>query len=207
MLWSLIWACFELIFSVGTSMHAWLQTICFARIERSITSLLGFANDPYIHLQKRNMKTNVSLVMLPVLLCTLIVVLEVLVNSQLDQPRYKCGCKCVETNSNGRCHEYVCGWKYSTAKQAPACAIPRPQPWPAMLQVPGHHSRAVHKTSQNFAGLPNASCLSNGACPVTSLFTGQNISLAHGMSHHLRKYHVISSNYACTCYINWTIFD
>ncbi|XXG81173.1 hypothetical protein AAC387_Pa09g1870 [Persea americana] len=130
--------------------------------------------------QKRNWKMNVGLVMFPFLLCLLMLMIQLVVNSQLDKPKYRCGCKCVQ-NGNGTCQNR-CGVEFSATQQAAfACPIRTPQKWPALFQIPGPRHRAVQTASHSFAGLPHASCLETGSCPVTSLYTGQNRSSAQGL--------------------------
>lgn len=123
---------------------------------------------------------NAGLVLFPAFLCLLIILIQTMVNSQLDTPKYLCGCNCVQENATGACRN-VCGIEYSTVKQAVACAVSRPQGWPALYQVPGPHFRAVRTDSHSFEGLPYSSCLTTLSCPVTSLFTGLNRSVAESM--------------------------
>lgn len=126
---------------------------------------------------------NAGLVLFPAFLCLLIILIETMVNSQLDTPKYLCGCKCVQQNVTGDCQN-VCGIEYSTAKQAVACAVSRPQGWPALFQVPDPHFRAVRTHSHSFEGLPDSSCQTTLSCPLTSLFTGLNRSVAESMLYH-----------------------
>nr|DAD21804.1 TPA_asm: hypothetical protein HUJ06_023267 [Nelumbo nucifera] len=132
-------------------------------------------------LQKRNIKLNVTLITFPVFLCLLMVLIQLVINSQLDNPRYRCGCKCIPTNSNGSACKMVCGLEFSTYKQASACPLPRPEKWPALLQVPDSSYRAVQTDVHTFTGLPGEFCLKTYSCPVTSLFTGRNRSVAESL--------------------------
>ncbi|XP_010261075.1 PREDICTED: ABC transporter A family member 7-like isoform X2 [Nelumbo nucifera] len=117
--------------------------------------------------------------MFPVFLCLLIVLLQLVINSELDNPRYRCGCKCIPTNDS-TC-KMVCGLEYSTYKQASACPIPQPEKWPALLQVPDSSYRAVQTDAHSFRGLWDNSCLKTHSCPVTSIFTAQNRSVAESL--------------------------
>ena len=133
---------------------------------------------------------NVGLVMFPFLLCLLMFMIQLVVNSQLDKPKYRCGCKCVQ-NGNGTCQNR-CGVEFSATQQAAfACPIRTPHKWPALFQIPGPRHRAVQTAAHSFAGLPHASCLKTGSCPVTSLYTGQNRSSAQGiyLIYHFRHHH------------------
>lgn len=102
-------------------------------------------------------------------------------NNELDKPRYHCGCKCIDANGSGTCRD-VCGVQFSTSIQAIACPVPRPQEWPALVQVPSAKYRAVRAASHNFRGLPDGSCFKDLSCAATSLFTGQNESIAKSKS-------------------------
>ncbi|XP_049934331.1 ABC transporter A family member 7-like isoform X2 [Nymphaea colorata] len=127
--------------------------------------------------QRRNVKQILSLVMFPALLCGLIVGVRLVVNSQLDNHKYKCGCKCIDKNGSGSC-QYVCGIEYSnTSKQALACAIRRPKPWPAFLQLPIQNG-AVEANASSTAESPHGGGSSGRTSPVTILFTGQNRPVA-----------------------------
>ncbi|PRQ53617.1 putative ABC transporter A, ABCA [Rosa chinensis] len=66
--------------------------------------------------QKRNMKQNVRLVSIPILPCIMLLLIHILVNHELDKPKNRCGCVCVETDGDGEC-EKVCGLEYSTVDQ------------------------------------------------------------------------------------------
>ncbi|KAF3781963.1 ABC transporter A family member 3 [Nymphaea thermarum] len=141
---------------------------------------------PSFILQRRNVKQVLGLVMFPALLCGLIVGVRLVVNSQLDNHKYKCGCKCIDKNGSGSC-QYVCGIEYSnTSKQALACAIRRPQPWPAFLQLPNQNG-AVEANASSTAGSPHGGGSSGRTSPVTILFTGQNRPVATGL---MRKLNV-----------------
>nr|XP_009412921.1 PREDICTED: ABC transporter A family member 8-like [Musa acuminata subsp. malaccensis] len=130
--------------------------------------------------QRRNIKQNIILTIYPVFLCLLIISIQSVVNNELDKPRYHCGCKCIDANGSGTCRD-VCGVQFSTSIQAIACPVPRPQEWPALVQVPSAKYRAVRAASHNFRGLPDGSCFKDLSCAATSLFTGQNESIAKSL--------------------------
>ncbi|KAL7098745.1 hypothetical protein ACP275_09G037100 [Erythranthe tilingii] len=117
--------------------------------------------------QKRNIKTNIRLILYPVFLCLLLVFIQKWVNSELDDPSRGCGCICVDTG-NDQC-ETRCGIEYSTLKQGFFCAVPRPPEWPLLLQVPAQQFRAVRTGD---------SCKRTGSCPVSMLVTGNNQTFA-----------------------------
>ncbi|GMY21986.1 ABC transporter A family member 8, partial [Fagus crenata] len=122
--------------------------------------------------QKRNIKTNIRLISFPFLLCLLLVLLQILINTQFDKPVNECGCKCVDTTGSGKCE-----LQYSDLDQAGTCAIPNPPAWPPLIQVPEPEFRAVRTDFLPFTDLPNESCRTSGSCPATFLFTGNNQSL------------------------------
>ncbi|KAL9155889.1 hypothetical protein ABFS82_09G035900 [Erythranthe guttata] len=113
--------------------------------------------------QKRNIKTNIRLILFPLFLCLLLVFIQKWVNYELDKPSIGCGCICVDTGK-GQC-EKRCGVEYSSLKQGFFCAIPHPPEWPLLLQVPYPQFRAVRTGD---------SCKRTGSCPVTMLITGNN---------------------------------
>lgn len=123
------------------------------------------------------MKTNVRLILFPFLLCLLLVLIQSLIDNELDKPKYRCGCTCIDTNGDGRCEE-VCGVQFSTLEQASSCPIESPPEWPPLLQMPAPEFRAVRTNFNPFLDLPDESCRRTGTCPATVLFTGTNQSLA-----------------------------
>nr|CAB3480863.1 unnamed protein product [Digitaria exilis] len=134
--------------------------------------------------QKRNLKTNIGITIFPVLLCVILVVLQGVIDSELDKPKYRCGCACVDpgpTAVGAACRRTECGIQYSTLDQVGSCPIPSPTPWPALVQLPRPESRAVMTAGQPFDGLPDPTCRDTGTCPGTVLFTGNNRSLAESI--------------------------
>ncbi|KAI4336022.1 hypothetical protein L6164_014600 [Bauhinia variegata] len=123
--------------------------------------------------QKRNIGTNIRLILFPLVLCLLLAIIQVLIDRELDKPENKCGCTCTRTQG-GQCQERVCGIEYSDVDQAPTCPIPNPPEWPPLLQVPAPQYRAVQTDVFPFSEFPNESCRRTGSCPVTMLFTGNN---------------------------------
>ncbi|GFP99358.1 ABC transporter a family member 7 [Phtheirospermum japonicum] len=122
--------------------------------------------------QKRNIKTNIRLVLFPFILCLLLVIIQQLVNNLLDRPSNRCGCTCVDTG-NGQC-ETRCGVEYSDLDQVFTCPIPHPPEWPPLLQLPLQQYRAVRTDFISYGDLPDDSCKRTGSCPVTMLITGNN---------------------------------
>ncbi|KAL7098741.1 hypothetical protein ACP275_09G036700 [Erythranthe tilingii] len=125
-------------------------------------------------MQKRNIKTNIRLILFPLFLCLLLLLIQKWVNYEIDKPSRRCGCICVDTGK-GQC-ETRCGIEYSSLKQGFFCSIPRPTEWPLLLQVPAQQYRAVrtdHLVS-SYGDLPGDSCKKTGSCPVTMLITGNN---------------------------------
>ena len=125
--------------------------------------------------QKRNVKTNVRLIMSPFILCLLLVLLQSLVENQLDKAENKCGCVCVRRQGD-TCLEEECGIEHSDLDQFATCPIPSPPEWPPLLQVPAPQYRAVRTDYFPFSDFPNMSCRRNSSYPVTMLFIGTNQS-------------------------------
>ncbi|CAL5362178.1 unnamed protein product [Camellia sinensis] len=130
--------------------------------------------------QKRNIRANLRLVFFPFYFCLILVLVQTLVNKELDKPKNKCGCTCIDTNGDGKC-ERVCGIEYSTLDQVSSCSIPSPPEWPPLLQIPAPEFRAVRTDFLSFTDLPDESCRSSGSCPATILFTGNNQSLGQSL--------------------------
>ncbi|KAH9623722.1 hypothetical protein KSS87_006304 [Heliosperma pusillum] len=128
--------------------------------------------------QKRNKRSNVCLIIFPVLLCVLLSVLQRVINNELVKEKYKCGCAQV----NGT---RVCGVQYSTLDQAISCPIPSPPKWPPLLQVPAPQYRATETDFSTFPNLPNESCRRTGSCPATILMTGKNQTLGQSLANNL----------------------
>ncbi|GMQ10518.1 hypothetical protein CsSME_00053486 [Camellia sinensis var. sinensis] len=131
--------------------------------------------------QKRNIRTNLRLIFLPFYFCLILVLVQNLVNKELDKPKNKCGCTCIDTNGDGQC-EKVCGIEYSTLDQASSCSITSPPEWPPLLQIPAPEFRAVRTDFLSFTDLPDESCRISGSCPATILFTGNNQSLGQSLA-------------------------
>lgn len=132
-------------------------------------------------LQKRNVKTNIRLILFPFVVCVILVVIQAVINSELDKPKNKCGCICTRRDGNNKCLEERCGIQYSDTDQVATCAITSPPKWPPLLQVPSPEYRAVQNNIIPFSDLPNDSCRRTGSCPVTFLFTGKNQSFGESM--------------------------
>ncbi|KAJ1384495.1 hypothetical protein SESBI_42503, partial [Sesbania bispinosa] len=131
--------------------------------------------------QKRNVKTNVRLILFPFALCLLLVLIQKLVDIQLDKASNKCGCVCAKKQGD-QCLEEVCGIQYSDFDQVGTCPLPNPLEWPPFLQLPAPQYRAVRTDFLPFSDFPNPSCRTNGSCPVTMLFTGTNHSFGQILS-------------------------
>lgn len=126
-------------------------------------------------LQKRNIWSNVRLIMIPFYLCIVLVSIQALFDSQVNNSvDNQCGCKCIDKIGVDKC-EMICGVEYSSRGQGVFCAIPNPQPWPPMVLIPRPQARAVD------ANFTDDSCRRKNSCPVTILFTGNNQSLGASM--------------------------
>jgi hypothetical protein len=134
----------------------------------------------FLSLQKRNRKGTIRLIIVPIYLCLIISVLQRVINSFLDKPKFRCGCKCIDdaNGSTAPCQN-VCGIQYSTLDQAPSCPIPNPPKWPALVQVPLPEYRAVQDSSGLFTGFPDASCRKTQSCPASIPFAGANTTLSN----------------------------
>ncbi|VVB04509.1 unnamed protein product [Arabis nemorensis] len=104
--------------------------------------------------QKRNIWSNVRLITIPFFLCLLLLVVQMLFDTQFNAVHGQCGCL----------NEKTCGLRYSTSEQAAFCAIPNPPEWTPLLQIPAPQYRA-------------ATPYPNHSSPATFLFTGTNQSL------------------------------
>ncbi|CAF2151909.1 unnamed protein product [Brassica rapa] len=128
--------------------------------------------------QKRNIWSNVRLIMIPFLLCVMLVALQIVFDTVVNNAdNNRCGCQCIVTNQNGNCLNETCGIEFSSSDQAFFCPISSPPRWPPLLQVPRPESRAVNTTFLPDMGLPDETCRRTRTCPVTILFTGNNRSL------------------------------
>ncbi|XP_060204669.1 ABC transporter A family member 7-like isoform X1 [Lycium barbarum] len=134
--------------------------------------------------QKRDAKSNIRLISVPIILCVLLVLIQNWVNKELDKPWNKCGCKCVDKNGDGKC-EKVCGIEYSDLSQAISCSIPRPLEWPPFLQIPESTYRAVQTDFISYGDLPDDSCKRSCSCPATILLTGTNQTFGESMGRNL----------------------
>jgi hypothetical protein len=152
--------------------------------ERGVASFSTQANAllrKNLTFQKRNIKTNTCIVAYPFIICVLLILIQILINNEIDKPKYQCGCTCIPVNGTGTCQK-VCGPQYSTLDQVGSCAVASPSKWPAMMQVPRPEYRAARNVYLPFADLPDSSCQLSGSCPATVLFTGQNQTLAQTLA-------------------------
>lgn len=99
------------------------------------------------------MKTNIRLILTPVILCYLLVSMQNAENLETKSYAERCGI-------DGMCAQL------SEANEVPP-----------MLHIPPSNFRAVRTDFMPFADLPDGSCRSKGSCPVTILFTGNNQNL------------------------------
>ncbi|EOA23466.1 hypothetical protein CARUB_v10016657mg [Capsella rubella] len=126
--------------------------------------------------QKRNIWSNVRLIVIPFYLCVLLVGIQVLFDTQVNNSAdNRCGCRCIEKNGDGKCETKSCGLEYSSLTQASFCAFPNPPPLLPLLQIPRPETRSVVDPVRG-------SCRRTGSCPVTILVTGNNHSLGASMS-------------------------
>ncbi|KAL5975476.1 hypothetical protein ACLOJK_019798 [Asimina triloba] len=114
----------------------------------------------------------------------MILYIRILVNKELDKPKNRCGCTCIDRDGDGVC-EKVCGIEYSTLDQVATCPIPSPPAWPALLQVPRPEYRAVSTDFIASMDLPDESCKMTQSCPAAVLLTGGNKSLAESLAGNL----------------------
>ncbi|XP_058195609.1 ABC transporter A family member 7-like [Rhododendron vialii] len=137
--------------------------------------------------QKRNIQTNIRLILFPILLCLILIFVQILINHVLDSDKFKCGCTCLDSNGNGQCDstEKVCGIQYSTLDQASSCPVPSPPEWPPLLQIPAPEYRAVRTDFLSFTDLPDQSCRNTGSCPASILLTGNNQTLGERLAGNL----------------------
>ncbi|XP_024013509.1 ABC transporter A family member 5 [Eutrema salsugineum] len=125
--------------------------------------------------QKRNIWSNVRLIVIPLYLCVLLVSIQALFDTQVNNSSdNRCGCRCIDDkNEDGKCEKKSCGLEYSSQKQAIFCAFPNPPLLPPLLHIPRPKT-------------PSRSCKRRtGSCPVTILVTGKNPSLGPTLSRNL----------------------
>ncbi|CAE6075406.1 unnamed protein product [Arabidopsis arenosa] len=140
--------------------------------------------------QKRNIWSNVRLIVIPFYLCIVLVFIQAIFDSQVtNSVDNQCGCQCIDKLGDGKC-EMICGIEYSTRDQGFFCAIPKPQPWPPLILIPRPQARAVD------TGFTDESCRRKNNCPVTILFTGNNQSLGETLSRNLfrRSFTIMKSS-------------
>ncbi|KAJ4968890.1 hypothetical protein NE237_015591 [Protea cynaroides] len=106
--------------------------------------------------QRRNMRTNIRLILFPILICLLLFAIQTVVNSAL---------KSIGHN-----------------KKTEDGLLRRPQQWPALLQMPDPKIRATRTDFPQFKDLPDKSCRQNDSCPATILLTGGNRSLGESIA-------------------------
>lgn len=134
--------------------------------------------------QRRNYRTNIRLILFPIVLCLLLVLLQAVINNELDKPSNKCGCTCIDQDGDGEC-ERVCGIQYSDLDQVATCSIPSPPEWPPIMQLPDPQFRSVRTDFLLFSDLPSDSCRITGSCPTVVLMTGNNQSLGEGLARNM----------------------
>ncbi|KAF3512811.1 hypothetical protein F2Q69_00007872 [Brassica cretica] len=125
--------------------------------------------------QKRNIWSNVRLIVIPLYLCVLLVGIQALFNTQFNNSvDNRCGCKRIDKkNGDGKCERKSCGPEYSSPNQAFFCAFPNPPPLPPLLHIPS-------------SVFDSNSCTRNtGSCHVTILVTGNNHTLGATISRNL----------------------
>lgn len=141
-----------LLFALGRLVNAWNPKTFLVYVNVTIILSLIFCAicDPL---------TQVCLFITPLFFCLFLFALGRVVNDLIAQAAdLTCGCKCtrccyaLQSNGsgpivcgtstaapcNGTCYqtnEANCGVQFSTVKQLPFCAIPRPASWPPVLQV------------------------------------------------------------------------
>ncbi|CAL5198359.1 unnamed protein product [Lathyrus oleraceus] len=115
--------------------------------------------------QKRNVKSNIRLILFPLIICVLLVLVQIIIDIELRKSEFKCGCVCANNKTRCEDSEKVCGPQYSDQIQVPTCPISNPAEWPPLLQ------------------LPAVSCKQNrSSCHFTTLFTADNHSFGHTVS-------------------------
>ncbi|KAL0847392.1 hypothetical protein Bca101_020638 [Brassica carinata] len=133
--------------------------------------------------QRRNLWSNVRLIVIPLYLCVLLVSIQALFDTQVNNsPDNRCGCQCIDE----KCDKKICGLEYSSQKQAMFCAFPNPPPLPPLLQIPRPKSPSYSCTRIPSTVLDSNSCTRNtGSCHVTMLVTGNNHTLGATISRNL----------------------
>ncbi|KAK4719446.1 hypothetical protein R3W88_017784 [Solanum pinnatisectum] len=135
--------------------------------------------------QKRNVKTNVRLILVPILLVLLIRSIEIS-STAMTYKDTKCGCQCVDKNGTGKCEE-VCGLEYSNSLQAPSCEVKEPYEWHPVFQLPESQFSAVKTDVITYPDLPNESCRDSNSCPAIILVTGTDQTFGQSVNGYMVK--------------------
>lgn len=130
-------------------------------------------------MQKRNVKTNVRLILVPISLLLLIRAIE-FSSTVMTAKDTKCGCQCVEKNGTGKCVK-ECGLQYSNPLQAASCEVKEPYEWHPVFQLPEPQFSAVKSDVITYPDLPNESCRDSNSCPAIILVTGSNQTFGQSM--------------------------
>ncbi|XP_019085909.1 PREDICTED: ABC transporter A family member 3-like isoform X2 [Camelina sativa] len=135
--------------------------------------------------QKRNIWSNVRLIMIPFYLCICLLCIQALFDSQVNNSvDNQCGCKCIDKTGEGKC-EMVCGVQYSSRDQGVFCAFPKPQPWPPLILIPHPQARAADASFTD-----DDSCRRKNICPATTYKGSATNYLDAGIVSDLTMYNI-----------------
>ncbi|KAK8940164.1 ABC transporter A family member 7 [Platanthera guangdongensis] len=144
-----------------------------------------------ISLQRRNMRANLGLIIIPLLLCLMIFSMQQVANIIMPEPEMHCDCaECIDDGSKESCERRCPSALDVILGKSINCPEEHPPKLPALFQLPMPPFRATRNsssfTSSSYnSGLPDDSCRKNRSCAVTILITGQNRSQAQSIGKHL----------------------
>ncbi|PKU76587.1 ABC transporter A family member 8 isoform X1 [Dendrobium catenatum] len=141
--------------------------------------------------QRRNIRTNLGLIIIPLLLCLLLFSIQKLAAIIAVEPEIHCDCgECIDDESQESCDKKCSNVFDMIVGKSTYCPEPHPPQLPVLFQIPMTQFRATKRSSSpassNYnSGLPDNSCRKNGSCPVTILITGQNRTFAKNIGKNL----------------------
>ncbi|XP_020582487.1 ABC transporter A family member 8-like [Phalaenopsis equestris] len=158
----------------------------------SFCSQLNALTRKNITFQKRNIRTNLGLIIIPLLLCLMLFGIQKLASLIIIDPEIHCDCgDCMDDPNQESCEDKCSSALDMLQGNSVYCPEAHPAQLPVLFQIPMPQFRATKSRSSSSSssiynsGLPPHSCLKNKSCPVTILITGQNRSLAQSIGRNL----------------------
>ncbi|KAL9685495.1 hypothetical protein QQ045_022945 [Rhodiola kirilowii] len=126
--------------------------------------------------QKRNMKANIRLIVIPFFFIMILYGIQRLQDGLTRVLLPKCQCGCIYTSTELKC-ETKCEEGHSDPHNLTPCPIPNPPTELPLIQIPRPGSRAVKNDIFMSHDFPDESCRKNGTCPAVVLLSGNDPSL------------------------------